>query len=224
MKTVLITGVGRGIGKALALRFLDEGWSVVGTTTTGTTDISHENLSVLKLDLASAASIAECAQGVHESGFRLDLLINNAGVLLDEDETTLLPDKLRDTLEVNVIGTANFTERLLTDMSPSGHIIFIASTAGSLELAGHLRSHYPMHYPAYKISKAALNMYMRTLATRVKKDGLTVSSVHPGWVRTAMGGEEADISPEEAADDIYAFSVTFPQTGGYWYKGKRLPW
>lgn len=224
MKTVLITGIGRGIGKALAQKFLAEGWSVVGTSTTGEADFYHDHLSVYKLDLSSSDSIAACAIEIHKIGRTIDILIHNAGVLLDEDETTLLPDRLRDTLEVNVIGTADLTEHLLADMAPGGHIIFISSTAGSLELAGHLRSHYPMHYPAYKISKAALNMYMRTLATRLQKDGMTVSAVHPGWVRTAMGGEEADIPPEEAARDIYAFAITSPATGGYWYKGKSLPW
>lgn len=224
MKTVLITGIGRGIGKALARKFLDEAWSVIGTSTTGEADFSHDHLSIYKLDLASSASIVECSRGLREAGTRIDLLIHNAGVLLDEDETMLLPDRLRDTLEVNVIGTADFTEHVLADMMAGGHIMFISSTAGSLDLAGHLRSHYPMHYPAYKISKAALNMYMRTLATRLRKDGLIVSAVHPGWVRTAMGGDEADISPEEAAQDIYQFAITSPETGGFWFKGRRLPW
>lgn len=223
MKTVLITGIGRGIGRALAQKFLAEGWTVIGTTLSGQADIAHEQLSVLELDLSKSASVAACENALHEEGKLIDLCINNAGILLDEEETTLLPDKLRDTLEVNVIGTADLTERLLRDMVPHGHIIFVSSTAGSLELAGQLKSHYPMHYPAYKISKAALNMYMRTLATRLG-ERMIVSSVHPGWVRTAMGGEEADMPPEESAEDIYQFALTSPETGGFWFKGKRLPW
>lgn len=224
MQTVLITGVGRGIGRALAHVFLKNEYSVIGTSTTGVVDFAHENLSVLRLDLSSPASIEECTEVIRGMGKEIDILINNAGVLLDEDETTLIPEKLRATLEVNLIGTADFTEHLLTSVTTRGHIIFISSTAGSLEYEGHLISHFPMHYPAYKISKTALNMYMRTLAMRTKGSGPIVSSIHPGWVQTEMGGAEADISPEQAADAIYRFALTSPESGFFWFKGEKLPW
>lgn len=87
-------------------------------------------------------------------------------------------------------------------------------------------SHYPYHYPAYKISKVAVNMYTRTLANRFQRDGksVIVSSVHPGWVSTEMGGEEAPISPKEAAHDIFTFAISNPPTGGFWFKGEKLEW
>lgn len=225
MKTVLITGVGRGIGRALAQNFLRNGFFVLGTSTTGVVDFQHENLFVCQLDLSSPDSIDACAKMILTLDKKIDILINNAGVLLDEDDTTLIPEKLRATLEVNLVGTTDFTEHMLSGMATHGHIIFISSTAGSLEYEseGNLVSHYPMHYPAYKISKTALNMYMRTLAMRLK-ESLTVSSVHPGWVKTEMGGPEADISPEEAADAIYQFALTSPETGFFWFKSEKLPW
>lgn len=223
MKTACITGVGRGIGHALAREFLNKGFRVVGTTTNGECDIQHDRLLVVALDLASPESVGRCAEQIQKTE-AIDILINNAGVLLDEEETVLHPEKLRATLEVNLIGAADLTERLLSAVPSTGHIIFISSTAGSLERTGRLESHFPGHYPAYKISKAAVNMYMRTLAMRFSKTGPMVSSVHPGWVRTDMGGPEADLSPEEAASDIYTFAVSTPETGGFWYKGKRLPW
>jgi NAD(P)-dependent dehydrogenase (short-subunit alcohol dehydrogenase family) len=224
MQTVLITGVGRGIGKALSNVFLEKGFFVLGTSTTGTVDYAHENLLVYQLDLSSSENIETCVKAIQNRDKKIDVLINNAGVLLDDDDTVLIPEKLRSTLEVNLVGTTDFTERMLPGMTSYGHIIFISSTAGSLEYTGHLESHWPNHYPAYKISKAALNMYMRTLAQRLKKDGLIVSSVHPGWVKTDMGGAEADISPEEAADGIYQFALTSPETGFFWFKGEKLPW
>ena len=229
MQTVLITGVGRGIGRALAHVFLEERFFVVGTSTTGAVDFEHQNLSILQLNLSSRESIEACASAVRSLRRNVDILINNAGVLLDEDETVLLPEKLRATLEVNLIGTADFTERLLGSIAARGHIIFISSTAGSLELVseypGGSYSHFPLHYPAYKISKAALNMYMRTLATRLKgQNDIIVSAVHPGWVKTEMGGSEANISPKEAALIIYQFARSSPETGFFWFKGEKLPW
>jgi len=224
MKTVLITGINCGIGRATALTFLNKGFRVFGTSQSGTADYAHENLTIFALDLSDPQSIDACVREITTQETQLDILINNAGVLLDEDDTTLVPEKLRATLEVNLIGTADFTERLVPCLAPGAHIIFVSSTAGSLERTGHLQSHYPGHYPAYKISKTALNMYMRTLAMRLKDEHVIVSSVHPGWVRTNMGGPDADLSPEEAGEDIATFAVSTPETGNFWFKGKQLPW
>ena len=91
-------------------------------------------------------------------------------------------------------------------------------------MAGQALSHFPYHYPSYKISKAALNMYTRTLALRLKESDIIVSSVHPGWARTDMGGQDADISPEEAAEGIYGVATSKPETGQFWFRGKHLPW
>jgi NAD(P)-dependent dehydrogenase (short-subunit alcohol dehydrogenase family) len=75
----------------------------------------------------------------------------------------------------------------------------------------------------YKISKAALNMVTRCLAIRL--DGqITVSSVHPGWVKTDMGGDDADIEPEEAAEDIFTLANSQVETGQFWFKGEKFPW
>lgn len=222
-KTVCITGVGKGIGLALLEKFLSNEWFVIGTHCNSAPN-QKENLVSFPLDLSSSESVSECVGKISQIGRKISVLINNAGVLLDEDDKELVPDKLRNTLEVNIVGTADFTEKILPMISSDGHIINISSTAGSLELAGEDLSHNPGHYPAYKISKAALNMYTRTLAKRLSESEIIVSSVHPGWVKTEMGGEEADIYPEEAAGAIYKFALTRPETGGFWFNGERLPW
>ncbi len=223
MKNVLITGVGKGIGKALAEKFLKEGFFVIGTIFSGEAS-KGGNISLHKLDLSSRESIASCAKEIASLGKKIEILINNAGVLLDEDETKVIPEKLRRTLEVNLIGTADFTELVIPLMEKGGHIVNISSTAGSLEMSGRGISHHPYHYPAYKISKTALNMYTVTLASRLKEKEIIVSSVHPGWVRTEMGGENADISPEEAAEGIFKIAVSRPETGKFWFQGEELPW
>lgn len=225
MKTVFITGAGKGIGKALKEKYLAEGWFVVAAYLKTEPD-AHENLLAIKLDLTSEESISGAISDFEKTGKKIDVLINNAGVLLDVEDTDVVIQKLRDTLEVNLLGNINFTEQALPLIADGGHIINISSTAGSLDLTDDPVSHAPGLYPAYKISKAALNMYTRTLALRedIKKRGITVSSVHPGWVRTDMGGQDADMSPEEAAGYIYKFSESHPETGYFWFKGEKLAW
>ncbi len=227
MKTALITGVGRGIGKALADKFLSEGWKVIGTVQSTAASTPHKNLSVYQLDLANPLSIAKRAEQIGRMEPRIDVLINNAGIMPDKDEVRVVPSKLRETLEVNLIGTIDFTERIIPIMNKEGHVVNMSSQAGSLAEADIMEdTHEPYHYPAYKISKTALNMYTRTLAVRMdhEKTGIIVSSVHPGWVKTDMGGEEAPTTPEQAAVEIFKLAVSRPETGQFWYNGQKFPW
>ena len=227
MKTVLITGVGRGIGKALAQKYLSEGYHVLGTSISGEVDFSHNNLSVFKLDLSIPSSIETCTKTIIDSGSHIDILHNNAGALFDEEETRTMIDKLRQTLEVNLIGTIDFTERIIPFIQDTGHIVNTTSSAGSItDTDFDTPSHHPFHYPSYKISKAALNMYTRILAMNLIHEGkhITVSSVHPGWVKTDMGGADAPITPEEAAAYIYELGISRPETGQFWFKGNKFPW
>lgn len=224
MKTVLITGVGRGLGKATAERFLSEGCAVMGTSTSGSVNYAHENLKVFQLDLRSPESINKCVKALSNTGAMFDIVINNAGALFDEDDNVLIVEKLRQSLEANLIGTADFTEQILSGVNEGGHIVMISSSAGSIGRTGHSKSRFPGRYPAYKISKAALNMYVRTLALRMSDVGITVSALHPGWAKTDMGGGEADITPEEAGENIYSFALSRPETGLFWFNGENLPW
>lgn len=230
MKTALITGIGKGIGRALAEKFLFEGFAVIGTTTTGSADLMHEKLTVLRLDLTEPDSIGRCSALISQyaqANGKIDILVNNAGGLFDDEETRVVVAKLRNTLEVNLIGTVDFTERVIPSLNEIGHIVNISSAAGSLtDSQNPTNSHFPNHYPAYKISKAALNMYTITLANRFRneKTGVIVSSVHPGWVKTDMGGKDAPVLPKEAAEQIYKLAISKPETGQFWYDGEKFPW
>ncbi len=242
MKTVFISGVGRGIGKALTQKFLTENYKVIGTSTTGKVDFTHPQLIIHRLDLSQPESIDQCCADIARSDAHIDILINNAGAMFDDDETSVVVDKLRKTLEVDLIGTIDLTEHLIPIMNKCGHIVSLSSSAGSLtdtDMKDANTSHFPFHYPAYKISKCALNMYTRTLAMRMQHerneigiagaptmspDFITVSSVHPGWVKTSMGGDDATTTPEEAAESIYKLAISKPETGQFWFKDKKYPW
>ncbi len=218
MKTVLITGISRGIGKALAQKFLSEGYFVLGTSTKGKTSLDHQNLTILKLDLTDSESIENCANEIINFKKPIDILINNAGTWLPEDKD---PKKnisaLRKVLETNLIGPIDFTERIIPLLNLNAHVVNISSRQGSLSYPPGTSS------PSYKISKAGLNMFTRILSYQLKGKA-TVSSVHPGAVMTDMALPGADMSPEEAALYIYDLAISKPETGQFWFKGEKFPW
>jgi NAD(P)-dependent dehydrogenase (short-subunit alcohol dehydrogenase family) len=217
MKTLLITGVSRGIGKATAAIFIERGWQVIGTSTSGKAPLAGKNLEMHKLDFLADDSIKEFAGLIKRSGAKIDVMINNAGISLDKSDK-ITQAALKKTLQVNLIGLIELTEDLLDNVSDGGHIINISSTVGSF-------TGYSTPYaPSYAISKVALNMYTRILAGRLSGRNITVSSVHPGWVKTDMGGSMAPRTPAVAAENIYNIAISKIESGFFWYDGRKTDW
>ncbi len=147
-------------------------------------------------------------------------MINNAAILFDEEnklDQDINLQFLRKTLEVNVIGTIDFTQRVVNLLKPAGHVINVSSRMGSLQQIKVYND------PSYRISKTALNMFTQLLALKLQ-DKAIVSSLHPGWVQTDMGGMEADRTPQEAAEDIFNLANSKVETGQFWFKGDKFPW
>ena len=215
MKKAIISGASRGIGKALKEGFENAGWQVLGTTTSS----NHETLCAL--DLSDSASIAAFKEHVLGEFGTIDLLVNNAGILLEDWSTPDINlEELKKTLSVNLVGTVELTESLVPFMNPNGHIINISSTWGSFS-----NPKFSDLQPHYKISKAALNMYTKVLAHRLGDTSLKVSAVDPGWVKTDMGGTNGLRHPHEVFDDIH-WLVTNPDvtTGHFWREKRMREW
>lgn len=220
MKRVVITGASRGIGRASAEKFLEQGYFVIGLSRTIKKHIiKSENFAALTLDLATSTSIKKVATEIKNKFKNVDILINNAGILADYHLSEVKVSKLRQTLEVNLIGLVDFTENLLTIINSGGSILILSSGRGSLT-----QSHYEYNAPSYNISKTAVLMYTKLLAARLSKRNITVSAIDPGWVRTAMGGAGADRDPNEAAEDIFKLATRVVESGKFWHKGRQRPW
>ncbi len=218
MKTVLITGVSRGIGKAAAEKFLSQGWQVLGTSTSGNSSFEQDALRVFRLNLLEPESIRQFVQEIENSKEKIAVLINNAGASFDRGSALVDPDILRKTLEVNLIGLIDLTNRLLPLIHDGGHIINISSGSGSLtEFSGSWA-------PAYSISKAALNMFTRVLASQLKSRKIIVSSLSPGWVKTDMGGPGAPRDPSEPANEIFELAISKVDSGYFWAQGHKRTW
>jgi len=214
MKTVLITGISRGAGKAFARQFLDAGWRVIGTSTSGEAPFTSNQLTVYMLDLSRPEQVTSLGTQLASEGLKLDVLINNAGINLSSAVEypikTLSIEVLRKTLEVDLIGLATLTEALLPHMQSTGQIVALSSGASAFH------PFIPAGTPSYQISKAALNMYIKTLAERLKDSGITAWLFDPGWMKTDMGGAGGTKLPEQAAKELYELVLRDKQGGTFW--------
>jgi len=216
MKKILITGTSRGIGLATARKFLEQGWFVLGASTSENNVIKHPNYKHYLLDLKNPDNIVSCANLIKKENSQIDALINCAGIGTEPDENKMDIKVLRETLEVNLIGTISFTENILPIIKSGGQIIAISSMMASLtEFDSGI-------CPAYRISKTGLNMYLKTLADRLKD--ITVSAFDPGWVKTDMGGKNAPRMPEVPAEELFSLITTTHPTGNFWFEGKIRSW
>lgn len=226
MKTVVITGANKGIGFATVKKFLEADWSVIATYRETSIPVEHASLVKVRLDLASSESITTTVEEIKKRGAIIDVLINNGGILLDNHDDGIDLQKVRKTFDVDLFGTIDFTERMMPLLSPHAHIVNIASSYGSFSIPIDDESS-----SAYRMAKAALNMYTRILAFRTSNAGKVISSLHPGWVNTDMGNsvasdtEKPQKTPEAAAQDIFELATRDDiETGHFWFEGKQWSW
>ncbi len=222
--TVLITGANRGLGLEFARQFKDQGWKVIATARNPdkAVDLKALDVEVLRLDVTDTKGIEDLAQKLE--GRAIDLLINNAGIFPRVDtlaETDF--DDVARTLAVNVIGPMKVTRALLPNLrlSEAKQIVSITSGLGSIALNTGGR------FYGYRESKAALNMFTRSLAAELADEGFTCIVMSPGWVQTDMGGPNANLTPEQSITGMRKVigSLTAEDNGSYWnYNGEKLPW
>lgn len=210
MRRVLITGANRGIGLGLVRQCLKRGYRVFAgcrspEDAADLHDLSGQSsglLNIVPLDVSDEEVIAECVQLVGAEVDRLDLLINNAAIHPNEGSLSAVKrEELLQSFLVNAVGPVlvaqYFMHLLKNGYSPK--IINISSEAGSISKMTQFRGY------GYYGSKAAVNMFTRSLAFDSETEGVIVIALHPGWVRTEMGGPNAYLSTDESA--VYILKV-----------------
>ena len=226
MKNILITGANRGIGLMFAQSFAD----IVNTVYATARDISNcdelkkiKNIEILELDLLDKNSIKLFCAEVKDIPF--DLILNNAGTFQDEqmEETNLDPELWLDEIMINAIGPITLTQKLKENLM-SGvdkKVVFISSQMGSID------DNYSGGYYFYRTSKSALNSAAKSLSIDWKANNIAVLMLHPGWVKTDMGGSKAKLEIGESVTSmmhvINSFDIS--KTGSFVnYDGKKLEW
>jgi NAD(P)-dependent dehydrogenase (short-subunit alcohol dehydrogenase family) len=239
-KVALITGANKGIGLETARQLGKLGITVlVGARDVAKGEAAAQTLKkegidarAVKIDVDNPAHYAELAKTIEKDFGKLDILINNAGVLLDDrkapQSTRTTPDVLRKTFDTNFFAVVSLTQTLLPllEKSPAGRIVNLSSILGSNTLHASPGSPiYEMKHLAYDSSKAALNAFTIHLAYDLKDTKIKVNSAHPGWVKTEMGGEGAMLEIEDGAKtsvDLATIGEDGP-SGGFIHMGKPLP-
>jgi NAD(P)-dependent dehydrogenase (short-subunit alcohol dehydrogenase family) len=241
-KVALVTGGNKGIGLETVRQLAAKGFTVLlgardrekGETAAAALRKEGLDVDAVEIDIANPAHYKELAALIEKEYGKLDVLINNAGVMLENqggtrEASTIPMGTLRKTFDTNVFGTIELTQALLPLIrkSAAGRIVNLSSILGSLTL--HATKGSPIYEAkqlAYDMSKTALNAFTIHLAYELAKTPIKVNSAHPGWVKTEMGGANAPLGIKEGAETS-VWLATLPAdgpTGGYFHKHDPLPW
>jgi NAD(P)-dependent dehydrogenase (short-subunit alcohol dehydrogenase family) len=227
-KTVFITGANRGIGLGLARAFLAGGHSVIAAARhpDGSRELWEleadfkSRCRIVQLDVTSDEDLARLPAAAPQP---IDLLVNNAGILLDREGEFAKADAeaLLKSFAVNAVAPLRVAQRLLPALlaAPKPVAAFMSSRMGSLA------DNRTGGYYAYRMSKAALNMLTRSLAADFKQ--LTAVALHPGWVQTEMGGSGATTSIDESTAGLVKvlLGLTTKDSGRFLdFRGAEVPW
>jgi NAD(P)-dependent dehydrogenase (short-subunit alcohol dehydrogenase family) len=229
MTTVLITGANRGLGLGFTEHYLNRGCRVFATARNPAACYEFatlraefgDRLSTLPLELTSESSIEGAASDL--DGVELEIVINNAGTCPAEPFGEWTAGTFEEVLASNAIGPALLAQALVPRMRPGSKLVNISSGLGSCGLNINPET----GLDAYAASKTALNMITARLASKLELQGIVVVACDPGWVKTRMGGSEAELTVEESVGAITAMieKLSMDHSGRFLSRlGEEIPW
>ena len=237
-KITLITGANKGLGKETARQLGALGYTVIlaardehaGKAAAAELVAVGYDAHTVRLEVTSPEDIAGLADFIEKTFGKLDVLVNNAGIALEWDEQPTNADKVRKTLEVNLIAPYAITEALvpLLARSDDARVINQSSMLGSIATADSSWEHMASFMAVgYSTSKAGLNMLTLIQSKSLAVKGIAVAASHPGWVKTDLGSQAAPMEVDEGASTVVELVTIarekFPH-GQLVHKGERLPW
>lgn len=219
MKNIVITGTSRGIGFELAKMFADNGHQVlaISRNTKPLSVLNHKNISVISVDISKNSDVEKVTNFIKNNWKKVDVLINNAGKLINKPFTDLTSNDFLEVYKVNVFGVAELTKNLIPFLQKGSHVVTISSMGG---IQGSTK--FP-GLAAYSSAKGAVITLSELLAEEYKEQQIAFNVLALGAVQTEMLAEafpdyKAPLSAEEMANYIYDFSLT----GNKFYNGKVL--
>jgi NAD(P)-dependent dehydrogenase (short-subunit alcohol dehydrogenase family) len=220
MATVLITGANRGIGLELARLSAARGDRVLAVCREPSPELSALNVEVHDgVDVTDSDSLAQLDRSLGD--VHIDTLINNAGILRSTSLDDLDFDAILRQFEVNAMGPLRVVAALRKRMGQGSKVAIVTSRMGSLADNSSGGSY------GYRMSKAAVNMAGVSLAHDLRREGIAVALLHPGWVKTDMTQQSGNITAQESAGGLLARidDLTLETSGGFWHEsGERLAW
>lgn len=218
--TVLVTGANRGIGLSLCQHYKDQGFTVYGVCRSPTAEL--EQTADVVIDGIDIGKADDCGKLFDQmSNVSVDVLINNAGILINQNLGQIDFNVLEQQFQVNAMGALRVTEGLLDNLGNAAKVAIITSRMGSIADNGSGGSY------GYRMSKAALNAAGKSLAIDLKPKGISVAILHPGLVGTEMIGGKGDLTPDQAAKQLATRidELNIGNSGTFWHSnGEILPW
>lgn len=219
MATVLITGCSRGIGLELVRQLAARGDDVIGVCRNASPQLTALGIRVIDgVDVADDAGVARLSEAL--DGERIDVLINNAGILRGDSLATIDFDQMLEQYRVNTLGPLRVTRQLLDNLERGSKVAIVSSRVGSIEDNGSGGNY------GYRASKTAVNMVGMNLHHDLSGRGIAVVILHPGLVATDMTGGTGIPPAQSAAGLIERIDELTPESSGtFWHaEGYRLPW